>query len=79
MIIITLGGISMPRTELPATTPTENRLPYLRRFISGMDTRVNTDADAIDEPVTDANSALAATVPMPSPPRIRRKASFATS
>jgi hypothetical protein len=27
IISITLGGISMPSTELPATTPTAKRLP----------------------------------------------------
>jgi hypothetical protein len=35
--------------------------------------RVNTEAEAIDEPVIEANSALAATVAMPSPPRTLRK------
>ena len=40
--------------------------------------RVNTEAEAIDEPVIEANSALAATVAMPSPPRTRRNIWSAT-
>ena len=63
----------MPRTELPATTPTVNRGVYPNRFISGIDTLVNTDAEAIDEPVIDAKMALAATVAIPNPPRSLRK------
>ena len=65
---MTLGGISMPNTELPATTPTVKRGVYPKRFISGIDTFVNTDADAIEEPVIEANIALAITVAIPSPP-----------
>ena len=48
MIIRMLGGISMPSTELPATTPTENRGVWPCRIISGTATLVNTEADAID-------------------------------
>jgi hypothetical protein len=40
---------------------------------------VNTDAAAVDDPVTAANAALAATVAMPSPPRSRRNSWLATS
>jgi hypothetical protein len=40
---------------------------------------VNTAADAIDEPVIEANTALAATVATPSPPLTRRSAQRATS
>ena len=59
---MTLGGISMPNTELPATTPTANRGVYPKRIISGTATRVNTEADAMLTPVIAANTAFAATV-----------------
>ena len=68
---IALGGINIPRTELPATTPTVKRGLYPNRCISGTATRVNTDAEAIEDPVTDAKIAFAATVAIPNPPRIR--------
>jgi hypothetical protein len=72
MISMTLGGISMPSTELPATTPTAKRGSYPKRIISGTATRVKTDADAMLTPVIAANAALAATVATPRPPRILR-------
>ena len=61
----------MPRTELPATTPTVKRGLKPKRRISGTATRVNTEAEAIEDPVTEAKTALAKTVAMPRPPRIR--------
>ena len=73
-----LGGISIPRTDDPATTPTENRAVYPCVIISGVATRVKTAADAIEEPVIAAKSAFAATVAMPRPPRTRLRAHRAT-
>ena len=58
----------MPRTELPATTPTAKRGLYPNLTISGTDTRANTDADAILTPVMAAKAVLAATVATPKPP-----------
>ena len=79
MIMRRLGGISMPSTELPATTPTEKPGVCPCRTISGTATLVKIDAEAIEVPVQAANTALAATVAMPSPPRMRRMRSAATS
>ena len=45
----------------------------------GTATVENTEADAIDEPVTAANTALAPTVAMPIPPLMRRNRAFITS
>ena len=70
--------MSIPRTEDPATTPTENRAVYPCAIISGVATRVNTAADAMDDPVIAAKTAFAATVAIPSPPRTRRNAQRAT-
>ena len=78
MISITLGGISIPSTELPATTPTANRGRYPNLSISGTDTRVNTAAEAMLTPVIAANAALAATVATPNPPLSLRNAALAT-
>ena len=61
----------MPRTDEPATTPTVKRDLNPNRFISGTATRVNTEAEAMEEPVMEAKIALAATVAIPSPPLIR--------
>ena len=74
-----LGGISMPSTEEPATTPTEKRGVWPWRSISGTATFVNTAAEAIEMPVMAAKTVLAPTVAMPSPPRTRRKIWLATS
>ena len=71
MINMALGGISMPSTDEPATTPTVKRELNPKRFISGTATRVKTDADAMEDPVIEAKIALAATVAMPRPPRMR--------
>ncbi len=40
---------------------------------------MNTAAEAMEEPVTAANMAFAATVAMPSPPRTRRSSQRATT
>ena len=73
------GGISMPSTEEPATTPTAKRGRYPRRSIWGTATLVKTDAEAIEVPVTAAKTALAPTVAVPSPALNRRKRWLATS
>ena len=78
MISMTLGGISIPSTELPATTPTANRGLWPKRSISGTETRVNTAAEAMLTPVMAAKAALAATVATPSPPLTLRSTAFAT-
>ena len=78
MINSRLGGISMPSTEEPATTPTANRLLYPFATICGTATLENTAAEAIEMPVIEAKTALAATVAMPKPPRIFCKSQAAT-
>ncbi len=74
-----LGGISIPSTELPATTPTENPVVWPWRTISGTAILVKIDAEAIEVPVQAANTALAPTVAMARPPRRRFNSSAATS
>ncbi len=69
----------MPSTDVPATTPTEKRLVYPWRRISGLAIFVNTAADAMEDPVIAAKIAFAATVAMPRPPLIRRSIQRATS
>ena len=49
------------------------------RIISGTATLVNTEADAMVMPVMAANTALAATVARPRPPRMRRSSHWKTS
>ena len=71
MISMALGGMIMPSTEDPPTTPTEKRVVYPNVRISGTEIFANTEADAIEEPVMDANTAFAATVAMPRPPLTR--------
>ena len=73
------GGISIPSTDDPATTPVAKRGVWPTRSISGTATRANTAADAIEMPVIAANTVLAPTVARPNPPRIRRNARLATS
>ena len=74
-----LGGISIPRTDDPATVPAANAGRYPWRVISGTATLVKTAADAMDTPVTAAKMVFAATVATPSPQIIRRNNSSATS
>ena len=63
-----LGGINMPNTDDPATTPTASLLSYPCRIISGTATRVKTLADAMLIPVMAAKTALAPMVDIASPP-----------
>ncbi len=60
----------MPRTELPATSPSANFLLYPCLSISGRETLLKTAAEATLTPVIAAKTAFAKTVATPSPPRI---------
>ena len=79
MINIAEGGMIMPKTELPATTPTAKRGLYCCAIICGTDTLVNTLAEAIEDPVTAANTAFAPTVAIPIPPFTLRNRMIMTS
>jgi hypothetical protein len=79
MISIADGGMIMPSTDEPATTPTAKRGLYFWASICGTETLVKTEADAMEDPVTAAKTALAPTVPIPIPPLTLRNRMVMTS
>src|SRR3546814_18332191 len=79
MIINNEGGLSIPSTEEPATTPTEKRGVYQCRIISGTATLVNTEDGAMELPVMAANTAFAAKLDRPIPPFTLRHTPYSTS
>ena len=68
MTRMALGGISDASVPPAATTPAANRLSYPFFSISGMATRENTAAVAVDAPETAAKPAVANTVAIANPP-----------
>jgi len=63
------GGISIPSTLEPATTPTATWRDVPARTISGTATLENTAAEAMEMPVIAAKTAFDSTVATPKPPR----------
>src|SRR5699024_10741370 len=79
IIIVLLGGIIIPTTELVALIAAENDDPYPFCFISGISTLPTEAASATDDPETPAMPILVTTETQPKPPgncRTRVSATF---